>query len=61
MPRVARANKQKNKKFKGSKSAKKATVPQKASGKTKAIAKGKQPKKTLKQRRLKEEATKKDR
>lgn len=61
MPRVARANKQKNKKFKGSKSTKTPGVAKKTTGKTKAIAKGKQPKKTLKQRRIKEESTKKER
>lgn len=60
MPRVARANKQKNKKFKGSKPAKKAMV-KKASSKTKAIAKSKQPKKTAKLQRIKEEATRKER
>ena len=54
MPRVARANKQKNKKFKGSKPAKKLTTQKKQTGKTKAIIKNKQPKKTLKQRRIKE-------
>lgn len=61
MPRVARANKQKNKKFKGSKPAKKA-ITQKHTNKTKAIAKSKQPNKKLaKLNRIKEQATRKER
>jgi pre-rRNA-processing protein TSR1 len=50
---VARPNKQKNRKFKGSKPAKQA-VAKKGATKTKAISKVKQPKKTVKQQRIRE-------
>lgn len=51
MPRVANSHKQKNKKFKGSKGAKKAVVKEKT--KTKGIAKGRVKAKLTKVQRIK--------
>lgn len=59
MPRVANSHKQKNKKFKGSKGAKKAVVKEKT--KTKGIAKGRVKAKLTKVQRIKNESSKKER